>query len=192
MHFVVALGNPGAKYQNTRHNVGFLFLDFLSKDSYFNNNFNKKSSFLSYESKTNNIFLIKPDTYMNLSGESVSKYLQFYKSSCDDLIVIHDDLDLEFSSLKYKIGGGSGGHNGLKSCDEHCGNNYFRIRIGIGRSQDMGVSDFVLSDFSDEQIDTLNSDIFPQAKKALFAFLDGQTINNIKSNFSIKPIVIKS
>ena len=72
---------------------------------------------------------------MNLSGECVSKYIQFYKASNDDLIVVHDDLDLPFSSLRYKVDGGSGGHNGLKSCDGIIGSDYFRIRIGIGREE---------------------------------------------------------
>ena len=191
MHLVVGLGNPTTKYQNTRHNVGFLFLDFLSKDSNLSASFSKKPSFISSELKINNTILIKPDTYMNLSGECVSKYTQFYKSNNDNLVVVHDDLDLKFASLRYKIGGSSGGHNGLKSCDSYIGSNYFRIRIGIGRHKDIDVSSFVLDDFSNTQIDILNESIFPKAKEALFAFMDGKDINNIKSNFSIKPLIDK-
>ncbi len=184
MHLVVGLGNPTAKYQHTRHNVGFLFLDFLAK----NKDFIKKTSFLSYELKTNNTILVKPDTYMNLSGESVSKYAQFYKIDCDNIIIIHDDLDLSFSSLKYKIAGGNGGHNGLKSCDSLIGDKYFRIRIGIGRNPEIDVSSWVLSDFTHEEINILNNDIFPKARNALNAFIDNEDINKIKSNFSIKNI----
>jgi PTH1 family peptidyl-tRNA hydrolase len=186
VHLVVGLGNPTARYENTRHNVGFLFLDFLSKDNNaITRSFIKKTSFLSYELKINNTILIKPDTYMNLSGECVSKYMQFYKTNCDDLVVIHDDLDLPFSSLRYKIAGGSGGHNGLKSCDGLIGANYFRIRMGIGRNDNMDVSSFVLSDFTNEQKNILNDEVFPKAKNALYSFIDGEDINKIKSNFSI-------
>ena len=188
MHLVVGLGNPTAKYQDTRHNVGFLFLDFLSKSYKPANNFIKKTSFLSYESRINNSLLIKPDTYMNLSGECVHKYMQFYKETSDNLIVIHDDLDLPFASLKYKISGGNGGHNGLKSCDSLVGNDYFRIRIGIGRHPIMDVSSWVLSSFSDEEMDVLNDEIFPKAKEALDSFINNEDIDKIKSKFSVKNI----
>lgn len=186
MYLIVGLGNPAYAdngiYRYNRHNVGFLFLDFLSK----NKEFIRKSSFLSFEIKLSSNILIKPDTYMNLSGKAVAKYMQFYKQKCENIIIIHDDIDLKFASLRYKIAGGAGGHNGLKSCDENIGNDYFRIRMGIGRNNNMQVSDYVLSDFSDDELEILNNDVFPKASKALFAYMDEVSLSDIQRDFSLK------
>jgi PTH1 family peptidyl-tRNA hydrolase len=155
MFLIVGLGNPGRQYINTRHNVGFMAVDFLS-DRY-NFSWGNKSKFSSEiaEGKigASKILLSKPTTYMNLSGQAVEAIASYYKIGIDKVIVIHDDIDLEFGKIRCKIGGGSGGHNGLKSIDQMLNNNYLRIRLGIGRSSNINVStaDFVLQDFFDDE-----------------------------------------
>jgi len=188
MFLIVGLGNIGSTYHNNRHNIGFLFLDFISKSMNINTFVNKSTFFSSeIQTKYNNhtAVLIKPNTFMNLSGKSILKYKNFYKVDDENIIVIHDDLDLEFASIKYKIAGGSGGHNGLKSCDEFIGNNYFRIRLGIGRPE-YNISDYVLSDFSNAQLNTLQDTIFKYAENALIAYMNKEDINQIKSKYTYK------
>jgi PTH1 family peptidyl-tRNA hydrolase len=127
---IVGLGNPGPKYQNTRHNVGFMVIDELINR--LNPTKLSSSSFNGELYKTKNHYLLKPYTFMNLSGECVIKVKNFYKIEVDDIVVIHDDLDLPFGSVRFKKGGGHGGHNGLKSCDSFITKEYIRVRIGIG------------------------------------------------------------
>jgi PTH1 family peptidyl-tRNA hydrolase len=149
---IVGLGNPGADYENTRHNIGFMVIDELiarhsaSKLS--------SSSFKGECYKFQNHFLLKPLTFMNLSGESVVKVKNFYK--VEEVVVIHDDLDLPFGALRLKKGGGHGGHNGLKSIDEHISKEYIRVRMGIGKPEHRGeVVSFVLGNFSLEEQECL-------------------------------------
>ena len=147
---IIGLGNPGVNYNNTRHNIGFSFVDFIADSLCFPSFTTKLSSHISSEIIENyKITLVKPQTYMNLSGQAVSKIAHFYKIPIEDIIAIHDDLDLEFIKVKTKINGGSGGHNGIKSIDQHLGKNYYRIRIGIGKPDiNYDVSNFVLSKFT--------------------------------------------
>jgi len=141
---IVGLGNPGDDYEKTRHNIGFMVIDELiarhsaSKLS--------SSSFEGELYKFQNHFLLKPLTYMNLSGNSVVKVKNFYK--LEDVVVIHDDLDLPFGALRFKKGGGHGGHNGLKSIDSKIGKEYIRVRMGIGKPEHKGeVVSYVLGKF---------------------------------------------
>ncbi len=145
---IVGLGNPGSDYENTRHNIGFMVVDELIKRSLATKL--SSSSFSGELYKFKNHFLLKPLTYMNLSGESVVKVKNFYK--IEDVVVIHDDLDLPFGALRFKKGGGHGGHNGLKSIDAHISKEYIRVRIGIGKPEHKGeVVSYVLGKFSEEQ-----------------------------------------
>lgn len=133
MILCVGLGNPGQQYLMTRHNIGFMAVDFFA-NFYSFPVFKKKFQGEISEAKINNhqFCLLKPLTYMNLSGASVQSIMAFYKIPLDNLIVFHDDLDLIPGQIKVKRGGGAGGHNGLKSIDQSVGNNYWRVRIGIG------------------------------------------------------------
>ena len=132
MKLIVGLGNIGKEYQLNRHNVGFLAVDYLIDTL----NASKVSSKFKGELfKTSEYLLLKPQTFMNLSGESVVLVKNYYKIENDDIIVIHDDIDLKLGALKFKKGGGNGGHNGLKSIDKHIGPDYYRIRIGVGRPE---------------------------------------------------------
>ena len=133
MFLIVGLGNPGAEYQNTRHNVGFMVADAIH-EAYRFGPYKAKFDGLISEGmiEGEKVYLLKPQTYMNLSGNSVVKAAHFYKILPQNVIVIHDDMDLKISQIKAKIGGGAGGHNGLKSIDAQISPNYNRIRLGIG------------------------------------------------------------
>ena len=161
MLLFVGLGNKGNEYLNTRHNAGFLALDLLAKYLELPQNeiLKFQSSIFSLDFQNQKILCLKPQTYMNLSGRAVLQAMQFYKIAIEDIFVFHDDIDIECGKIKFKIGGGAGGHNGLKSLDETIGKNYTRIRIGVGRPEFKDdVSDFVLSNFKkDEWIATEES-----------------------------------
>jgi PTH1 family peptidyl-tRNA hydrolase len=152
MFLVVGLGNPGAEYAATRHNVGFMAADEIHRRYNFAP-FRAKFDGLIAEGQINGekVYLLKPQTYMNLSGNSVVKTAHFYKILPQNIVVIHDDMDLTTDKIKAKLGGGSGGHNGIKSIDANITPNYNRIRIGVGhpqiKSEDSIVS-HVLSGFS--------------------------------------------
>jgi len=146
MTLVVGLGNPDLPYKNNRHNVGFMVIDALV-DNLSSYEKISKTNFKGELLKTPSLLLLKPMTYMNLSGESVRAVDDYFKP--DYIIVIHDDLDLPFGTVRFKIGGGHGGHNGLRSLDSHIGPDYIRVRIGIGKPlHKSDVSHYVLSDFS--------------------------------------------
>jgi PTH1 family peptidyl-tRNA hydrolase len=155
MFLLVGLGNPGAKYNNTRHNIGFIASDILS--TCYNFVWSTKSKFNAEiacgDLEFGKVVLCKPNTFMNLSGASVSSLSSFYKLKPENVIVIHDDVDVPLGRMKYKLGGGAGGHNGLKSIDSNIGINYHRIRIGVGRPEDprYNISDFVLGKFSKDE-----------------------------------------
>ncbi len=148
MILIVGLGNPGQQYKSNRHNIGFMLIDRLIDELKAVNI--TKSTFKGELYKTPNFLLLKPMTYMNLSGESVVSVKNYYK--IDEVVVFYDDLDIDLGSIRIKNGGGSGGHNGIKSMDQHIGNDYDRVRLGIGRPEFKGqVTSHVLSDFSKEQ-----------------------------------------
>lgn len=152
MFLVVGLGNPGAEYAATRHNVGFMAADEIHRRYNFAP-FKAKFDGLIAEGQINGekVYLLKPQTYMNLSGNSVVKAAHFYKILPQNIVVIHDDMDLPTDKVKAKLGGGSGGHNGIKSIDAAITPNYNRIRIGVGHPQaknEENVVHHVLSGFS--------------------------------------------
>jgi len=166
MKLIVGLGNIGKEYAKTRHNIGFILIDKILKNLNYNT-INKKE-FKGELFKSGDYLFLKPSTYMNLSGESVGSVKNFYKIDNNDIIVIHDDLDLKLGALKFKRGGGHGGHNGLKSIDNHIGNDYHRIRIGIGRPEEKDkVVDFVLGKFREEELEKLKNSL-ENVEKAIF------------------------
>lgn len=153
MFLIAGLGNPDKEYEGNRHNVGFMAVDSLVHRynfAPFKNRFNALVSEGNIDGKK--VIAVKPLTYMNNSGQAVRAAMDFYKMSVSELFVIHDDMDLPFAKVKAKIGGGAGGHNGLRSIDAHCTSAYTRLRIGIGRPESKDqVVNFVLSDFSKAQ-----------------------------------------
>lgn len=151
---VVGLGNPGAQYESTRHNIGQMLFDYLSFAQQLRWQKNFKGLVASYDIQGEKIFFLKPQTYMNLSGESVLPLCQFYKIKVEEVLVLHDELDIPFGQIVLKRGGGLAGHNGLKSINQCLGNaNFLRMRLGISRPTVGTVSNYVLSPFTtDEQI----------------------------------------
>lgn len=151
MFLVVGLGNPGNEYASTRHNVGFMAADEICSRYHFSS-FRDKFDGLIAEGNIEGekVYLLKPQTFMNLSGNSVVKAAHFYKILPENIVVIHDDMDLPLGKIKAKRGGGSGGHNGIKSIDSSITPNYNRVRIGVGHPAGSGevVVNHVLSAFS--------------------------------------------
>ena len=171
---IVGLGNYGAEYSETRHNLGWKIVDALFKQYDFSGFNEKFHGYLASGSiNDNSIKLLKPKTYMNRSGLSVGSVAGFYKIPPEAILVIHDDLDLECGRLKIKKGGGSGGHNGLKSIDEVIGKEYFRLRVGISHPDIKGmVSDYVLSRWSSQEELKLNV-IIPNIIKNISHIIQG-------------------
>ena len=156
-YIVAGLGNPGPTYQWTRHNAGFLFLDHLA---HLENISISKKTFSGFSGEWNfaghRLILLKPQTFMNLSGTSVMQALQFHKVPISNLIVIHDELDLPFGLVRLKNGGGHGGHNGLRSIMENLGKgDYIRLRIGIGKSPHGDTTSHVLGKIPPDQMEIL-------------------------------------
>lgn len=153
MKLIIGLGNPGAKYRATRHNIGFAVVDELARTLSLTFNQSKfKSIYAEGRIGTEKIILVKPQTFMNLSGESVQAWLDFYKLSTDDFLIIYDDMDLSAGKIRLRLKGGSGGHNGMKSIIQQIGSKDFnRIRVGVGRPyQKQSVISHVLSPFKKE------------------------------------------
>ncbi len=149
MFLIIGLGNFGREYENTRHNVGFSFIDHFLKSNSFNGPSNKfDAETHKGEFAKQSLILAKPLTYMNNSGKSASQIVKFYKIDLNKIIVIYDDLDLATGKIKVKIGGGSAGHNGIKSLDSHIGKEYIKIRIGISRPEFGDTANYVLGKFS--------------------------------------------
>ena len=154
MKLLVGLGNPGARYQNTRHNVGFMVLDALAAEWGVRIEKKRGTSLVGKAlCEGEKILLLKPQTYMNRSGEAVLEALHYYRDAIDDLLVIHDDLDLEVGRLRFKRNGGAGGHNGLKSIMQMLNSADFdRLKIGIGRPHGAWqTEDYVLGGFDPEE-----------------------------------------
>ncbi|MGV1869960.1 aminoacyl-tRNA hydrolase [Agrobacterium rosae] len=150
MIIIAGLGNPGTQYASNRHNIGFMAVDALQRLPSFSPWSKKfKAEISEGEIAGEKVLLMKPLTFMNLSGESVGEAMRFYKVKTSDIIAIHDELDLVAGRARIKIGGGHGGHNGLKSIDAHCGKDYRRLRLGIGHPGDKDrVNGHVLGDFA--------------------------------------------
>jgi PTH1 family peptidyl-tRNA hydrolase len=185
MTLFVGLGNPGSRYENNRHNIGFRVIDVLI-DHYEAQDISKHT-FHGNLFKSNELLFLKPTTFMNLSGKSLQAIKNFYKIELDDIVVIHDDLDLPFGAVRFKKGGSDGGHNGLKSIDSMIGKEYTRVRMGIGkplyRSQ---VTEYVVGDFAPEESKVLDRWIDHVAKAS--HMIPDERLDFIKSRYSLKSI----
>ncbi|MEM8643376.1 MAG: aminoacyl-tRNA hydrolase [Pseudomonadota bacterium] len=168
MKLFVGLGNPGAQYAFNRHNVGFMALDVMAAAHGFAA-WRKRFQGLTCEGRLGGeqVLLLKPQTYMNESGRSAGEAARFYKIQLDDIVAFHDELDLAPGKVRVKVGGGVAGHNGLKSLSAHLGNDYMRVRIGIGhpghRDQ---VTGHVLRDFAKADMDWLEPLLFAMSDAA--------------------------
>jgi len=159
---LIGLGNPGKRYVQTRHNLGYIVLDKLS-EKYLTIEFRKHSkisgSISQFVLNDQDVTLFKSSKFMNESGISINQFIQYYKIKMEEVCIIHDDLDLNVGEVRVKFGGGHGGHNGLRSIIQHCSPDFSRIRIGIGHPNKKEVIDYVLSTPNKVDQKTLNSAI---------------------------------
>ena len=173
MKVIVGLGNPGVRYKANRHNIGFQVVDRLAEANHIRNSTKRLKSFYGAgKIDSEEVVLAKPMTFMNRSGEAVTRLVDFFNVGMEDLIVVHDDLDLPLGRLRFKRRGGDGGHQGLRSIIEAMGKNTFlRLKVGIGRPpRGMEAADYVLSDF-DEIQQPLLSEVLSCAAEALTVLL---------------------
>lgn len=155
MKLIVGLGNLGKDYKNTRHNVGFLVLDNYLNTSDWKEKFNA----LYHETRINGekVIFVKPLTFMNLSGDAVVKFVNYYDVNIDDILVIHDDLDLPFSTYKLKKNSSAGGHNGIKSIINRLSSDAFaRLKVGVSHDRSVDTKDYVLGNFSKSETEKFN------------------------------------
>ena len=188
MRLIVGLGNPGSTYENTRHNAGFMALDhFASKNGIeFSLNQKLKGMIALVNTNGEKTILLKPMTYMNLSGESVYAVMNFYKIDSSDILVISDDLDSHLGRVRLRAKGSAGGHNGHKNIALHLKTEeYKRIKIGIDRSPVIPVIDWVLKKFNNDELATLNN-TFEITDKIIEAFINGEDFYKISSLYSQK------
>lgn len=207
MKLIVALGNPGEKYAKTRHNAGFMAMDFFMAHSALfsqSRDFAISAKFDAEIIKWERVIFAKPQTFMNASGSAIKRIADFYKTR--EILVIHDDLDLRLGAVRFKFGGGNAGHNGLKSIDALLGREYGRVRIGIGKPQNkasnpqnltqdlvcesqnlpqISIIDFVLSDFSDDELKALQP-TFEIITNALDSFINGANIQALQNAYTRK------
>lgn len=172
---IVGLGNPGSQYTLNRHNIGFMAVDTLASGPVTFKN-KHKGLIADMTLGGRRLLLLKPQTFMNLSGESVRACADFFKIPVDKIAVIYDELDLLPGQLRIKKGGGAGGHNGIKSMDQHLGTqDYWRLRCGIGHPGDKNmVSNYVLSNFAKSEMDSWLPDFLGSVTDNLSYFLDGK------------------
>lgn len=172
---IVGLGNPGAKYEGTRHNIGFECLDAFVEKTEIGQWVQKKDLKCLMASGTlgeSRVIAVKPTTFMNLSGEAVGAVARFYKVPVETILVLHDELDIPFGQIRTRTGGGSAGHNGVKSITQHVGEEFGRVRIGIKADTPMESADFVLSSFNPEEKQHLN-DLKREATAILTEYVYG-------------------
>ena len=175
MKVIVGLGNPGPQYAETRHNIGFLLVDLLAEV----NKLQFRAKFQGLWSEGNiegeRIFLLKPQTFMNLSGRSVRELINFYKISGDDLLIVHDDMDLSLGKIRLRDQGSAGGHNGIKSILAELGTERFgRLKLGVGRPpRDFDPARYVLSPFAEDEMKPLD-EVLGRAEKATNLWIKGE------------------
>lgn len=188
MKLIIGLGNPGKNYERTRHNVGFMTIDKFASE--YGGDFRLESKLKGMLATVNidgtKALLLKPMTYMNLSGESIRAVMNYYKIDISDILVISDDLDSRTGRLRLRANGSAGGHNGHKSIINNIGSeNYKRLKIGIDRSSIIPVIDWVLQKFSDDEMIEIEKAI-DSACTAIKEFIKGKAFERISSEYSIK------
>lgn len=186
MYIIVGLGNPGRKYENTRHNLGFITIDRLaSKHDIKVDKIKFKALVGDGRIAGQKVLLVKPQTYMNLSGESVREVANFYKVEPDEIIVIYDDLDLPLGNLRIRKSGSAGTHNGMKSVVYQLKSDQFpRVRIGIGQNGDKDIIDFVIGGFRKEEVPILE-DTVDKAVMAIEGMI-GETVDIAMNKYNSK------
>ena len=191
---IVGLGNPGEKYALTRHNIGFMILDrfVYAHHLTWDKDTRSQALYARLNHTKTSVFFLKPQTFMNLSGKSVAAFCKYHTIS--HILVIHDDLDLEFGAVRFKLGGSSGGHNGLKSIDSMWGNEYVRMRCGIGKPplgehkpKEQCVIEYVLGEFGAQERERLE-EICVYGVRALEFFIDNPSLGALQNAFNTKQV----
>ena len=196
MLLFVGLGNPTPNSHNNRHNIGFKIIDAINEKFGLSKQKPKFKGLLTTgKIGEKKVYAIKPLTFMNNSGLCIRELIEYFKINAEDVIVFHDDLDIDFGKIKAKFGGSDAGHNGIKSIDKFIGKDYSRVRIGIGKpNNQISVSDYVLNDFNDEEISEI-SKISENITKSLSMLVDkkldlfSSTVNNIKWALNVELLV---
>lgn len=188
MKLIMCLGNPGNKYENTRHNIGFMFANYLANklSITFSNEAKFKAEIGKGTYNNEAIWIVKPQTFMNLSGESLLALRNFYKIDINDLFVVYDDISLELGKIRFRAKGSDGGHNGVKSIIKHAQTQIFdRLKIGIGPQPNfMKSEDFVLQNFNKDEITTLNSTIEKSVDAFLFYCDANKDIQKVQNKYN--------
>ncbi|OQY07265.1 MAG: aminoacyl-tRNA hydrolase [Fusobacteriia bacterium 4572_132] len=185
MKLIVGLGNPGKKYENTRHNIGFEVIKRFSKRLGFEVIKEKfQGEIIVGRYKEEKVLLLMPQTFMNLSGNSIIEVINFYKISIDDIVVIYDDMDLPLGKMRIRLKGSAGGHNGIKSIISHIGEEFIRIKSGIGKAREgQDTINFVLGRFEKEENEEVNT-MIDKITEVLFEILENKKIEKIMNKYN--------
>ncbi len=161
MKLIVGLGNPGKEYENTRHNIGFMVLDnYALKNNLIFNKAKFSGSYCEINKENEKVILLKPQKFMNLSGEVIRDFVRFYKIDLRDVLIINDDLDMPIAKIKLREKGSCGGHNGLRNIENNLGTqNYKRLKIGVSNNKLIDTKDYVLGRFSKEEFDLIKNSV---------------------------------
>lgn len=184
MKLIIGLGNVGAKYMFTRHNVGFMLVDKIAIDNSVTFKENSKlKSLIAKFTADEEIMLVKPTTYMNLSGEAMRAVIDYYKISPEDMIIVYDDLSLNLGKIRFRSNGSDGGHNGIKSIIQHLGSkNFARLKIGIGPQPPIPSETFVLQNFDKDSLEELKTILSTSEEAINFYFKNGIEKTQCKYN----------
>ncbi|PID67466.1 MAG: aminoacyl-tRNA hydrolase [Fusobacteriales bacterium] len=188
MKVIVGLGNPGKKYELTRHNIGFMAIDNLKKHFDINEEKNKFQALISEKNiNGEKVLLVKPQTFMNLSGNSLREIINFYKlDPKEDVVVIYDDMDLPIEQLRIRLKGSSGGHNGIKSIIENIGEEFVRLKCGIGK-KDRDAIEHVLGKFSQTEQEKIE-EMIKEVVNCVIDILNTSKLEQIIQNYNKKKI----
>lgn len=176
MNLIIGLGNVGSKYEFTRHNVGFMIADYLAINNSvtFKENSKLKSLITKIKLNSEDTLIIKPTTYMNLSGEALRAVIDYYKLGIENTLIVYDDLSLDLGKIRFRANGSDGGHNGIKSIIQHAGTNKIsRLKIGIGPQPPIPSEAFVLQNFDKSQLNDLKTVIQKSAEAIEYYFANG-------------------
>lgn len=186
MKLIICLGNPTAKYANTRHNVGFMFADTLAQEisANFSNEPKFKAEIAKGTYKNEAFWIVKPQTFMNLSGEALLALKNFYKINIEDLFLVYDDISLDIGKIRFRAKGSDGGHNGVKSIIKHAQTqNFGRLKIGIGPQPPfMKSEDYVLQNFSQDEMNTLKTTL--KTSVEAFLYYCETDINKVQNRYN--------
>lgn len=181
MKLIAGLGNVGSKYTFTRHNAGFMLIDSIALNS--NLSFRENSRLKCIMATAGDTLLIKPTTFMNLSGEAVRAVMDYYKIPIEDVLIVYDDLSLEIGKIRFRPNGSDGGHNGIKSVIQHLGTkDVARLKIGIGPQPNIPSEVFVLQNFSKDELDTLKGALTKSKEGIAYYFANGMQAAQNKYN----------